>query len=211
MRARVDAAAARDGVSHLRRVDPRLSELIDRVGPYGLVADRGPDHFGALAQAIVYQQLAGKVAAIIHGRFLGLFPRPPDARAVAAVEDATLRGVGLSGAKVRALKDLSLAATDRRLPLPIDAASADDDVVERLTCVTGIGPWTAHMFLIFHLGRPDVWPIGDFAIRTSAKRLYRLRGDPSRDRLERLALPWRPWRSVASWYLWRALDTPGRA
>ncbi len=211
MAARVDSRAASEGVAHLRRVDRRLEELIERVGPYGLGADRGPDHFGALAQSIIYQQLAGKVAAIIHGRFLGLFPKPPDARAVAALDEPTLRSVGLSGAKARALKDLSLAATDRRLPLPIDHAIDDDEVVAQLTRVKGIGPWTAHMFLMFHLGRPDVWPVGDFAIRLSAKRLYNLRGEPSRARLERLAAPWRPWRSVASWYLWRALDTPGRA
>ena len=207
----IDARAAREGVAHLTRVDPRLGALIERVGPYGLGADRGPDHFGALAQSIVYQQLAGKVAATIHARFLGLFPETPSAGAVAEMDATALRAVGLSAAKTRALKDLALATGDGRLALPIDETIADDDVVERLTAVTGIGPWTAHMFLMFHLGRPDVWPIGDFAIRLSAKRLYGLRGEPSRARLERLAAPWRPWRSVASWYLWRALDTPGRA
>lgn len=207
----VDPRAAREGVAHLRAVDPTLWALIDRVGPYRLEADRGPDHFAALCESIVYQQLNGKAAAVIHRRFVDRLGGPPDPTRVAAASDADLRGVGLSGAKTRALKDLALAATDGRLPLPVDPAAPDEAIAEQLVRVRGIGPWTADMFLLFHLGRADVWPVGDFAIRTAAKRLYGLRGDPTPARLHRLAAPWRPWRSVASWYLWRSLDTPGRA
>lgn len=207
----VDPRAAKEGVAHLRAVDPKLRELIDRVGPYRLEPDRGPDHFAALCESIVYQQLAGKVAAVIHRRFVESLSAPPSPKSVHRATEAELRAVGLSGAKTRALKDLALAATDGRLPLPIDHSTPDEQIAAQLVRVTGIGPWTAQMFLIFHLGRDDVWPIGDFAIRTAAKRLYGLRGDPKPARLQKLAAPWRPWRSVASWYLWRSLDKPGRA
>jgi 3-methyladenine DNA glycosylase/8-oxoguanine DNA glycosylase len=200
------AHPAREGVEHLRRVDPRMRALIDRVGPFGLEKRRHGDHFGSLSRAIVYQQLSGKAAGTIHGRYLALFPEAPTPRAVLDAEVERMRSAGLSGAKVAALRDLAAAALDGRLTLPIPSRLFDEEIVERLVTVRGIGPWTAQMFLMFHLGRPDVLPLGDLGFRTGAKRLYGLRGDPSPTRLERLAEPWRPWRSVAVWYLWRSLD-----
>ena len=200
------AHPAREGVEHLRRVDPRLRALIDRVGPFAMEKRRHGDHFGSLSRAIVYQQLSGKAAGTIHGRYLALFPEAPTPRAVLDAEVAHLRGAGLSGAKVAALRDLASAAVDGRVTLPIPHRLSDEEIVERLVTVRGIGPWTAQMFLMFHLRRPDVLPLGDLGFRTGAKRLYGLRGDPSPARLERLAEPWRPWRSVAVWYLWRSLD-----
>ena len=206
----MDARAAREGVAHLARVDPRLGALIERVGPYALGADRGPDHFGALAQSIVYQQLAGKVAATIHARFLALFAEPPSPRAVAAVDVGALRAVGLSGAKTRALKDLALATGDGRLALPIDESMGDDEVVERLTTVTGVGPWTAHMFLMFQLERPDVLATGDLGVRRAVERAYGLEDLPSAADLTAMAEAWRPYRSAACRVLWWSLDNePG--
>ena len=205
------AHPAREGVEHLRRADPVLAALIDRVGPFGLAAKRHRDHFGSLSRAIVYQQLSGKAAETIHGRYLALFPGTPTPRAVLDATPARLRAAGLSGAKAAALLDLASATLDGRLPLPVSARLSDEEIVERLVNVRGIGPWTAQMFLMFHLGRPDVLPVGDLGLRTGAKRLYRLRGDPSPARLLRLAEPWRPWRSVATWYLWRSLDPQAAA
>ena len=200
------AHPAREGVEHLRRVDPRMRALIDRVGAFGMTKPRHDDHFGSLSRAIVYQQLSGKAAGTIHGRYLSLFPEAPTPRAVLDAEVERMRSAGLSGAKVAALRDLAAAATDGRLPLPVPTRLTDEEIVERLVTVRGIGPWTAQMFLMFHLGRPDVLPLGDRGFRTGAKRLYGLRGEPSPARLLRLAEPWRPWRSVAVWYLWRSLD-----
>ena len=201
---------ARDGVAHLERVDPVLAAIIGRVGAYGLEPRRHRDHFGTLARAIVFQQLSGKAAETIHGRYLALFPtKRPAPEEVLSAPDAVLRGAGLSGAKVLAVRDLAAAAMDGRLPLPLSARLTDEEIVERLTCVRGIGPWTAHMFLMFHLGRPDVLPVGDLGLQSAVKRAYRVRGVPTPARIEKLAAPWRPWRSVATWYLWRSLETPG--
>ena len=204
------AHPAREGVEHLRRADPVLARIIDRAGAYALVARRHRDHFGTLARAIVFQQLSGKAAEAIHRRFLALFPTPrPAPDEVLSVPDTALRGAGLSRAKVLAVRDLAAAAGDGRLPLPLPPRLSDEEIIARLTCVRGIGPWTAHMFLMFHLGRPDVLPVGDLGLVTAAKRAYGLRGKVKPARLERLAEPWRPWRSVATWYLWRSLDAPG--
>jgi 3-methyladenine DNA glycosylase/8-oxoguanine DNA glycosylase len=197
------------GVAHLVAADPVLAGIVARVGPYTLVPRRHRDHFGSLARAIVFQQLSGKAADTIHKRFLGLFPEAPTPTHVVSATDAALRGAGLSRAKVAALRDLASAALDGRLPLPLSHRLADEEIVERLVSVRGIGPWTAQMFLMFHLGREDVLPTGDLGLRTAAKRAYRLRGDTSPERLERLAAPWRPYRSIATWYLWRSLETPG--
>ena len=207
---RTNGHPAREGVQHLRRADPVLAEIIGRVGAYGLSPRRHRDHFGTLARAIVFQQLSGKAAETIHGRYLALFPTPrPAPHHVLAVPDTALRGAGLSGAKVLAVRDLAAAATDGRLTLPLPPRLSDEEIVERLTRVRGIGPWTAHMFLMFHLGRPDVLPVGDLGLRTAVRRAYRVRGEPTPARLEKIAAPWRPWRSVATWYLWRSLETPG--
>lgn len=200
--------AASDGVAHLRRADEALAAIIDRAGPYRLELDTERGHFGSLAKAIVFQQLSGKAASTIHARYLALFPEIPSPTSLRALPQATLRGAGLSRAKVSALYDLADATGDGRLELPLVDDMPDEQVVESLTQVRGIGPWTAQMFLMFHLGRPDVLPTGDLGFRTAARRAYRLRGDPSPARLTKLAEPWRPWRSVAVWYLWRSLEVP---
>jgi DNA-3-methyladenine glycosylase II len=195
---------------HLGTVDPVLGVLIARVGPCGLVPDPPESLFAALLRSIVYQQLHGRAASAILGRVLALFPRrrPTPAR-LAALPDGPLRAAGLSAAKLASLRDLAAHARRGQLPSPAAAAELDDDtLVQRLTVVRGIGPWTVHMLLIFRLGRPDVLPTGDFAIRSAFRRLYRKRRDPTPAAMERHARIWRPWRSVASWYLWRSLELP---
>ena len=198
--------AATDGVAHLTRVDPVLAAVVARVGPYTRAAPRRRDDFAALARAIVFQQLAGAAAETIHGRFVALFGGAPTPSAVLACDVARLRGAGLSGAKAAAVLDLARATTDGRLVFPLPSRLADDEVVARVSAVRGIGPWTAQMFLMFHLGRPDVLPVADLGLRNAVRRAYGKRRDPSATVLERLARPWRPWRSVATWYLWRSLD-----
>ena len=198
--------AARDGVDHLRRVDPVLAAVIARVGPFTLRPPRRRDDFAALARAIVFQQLAGASAETIHGRFAALFDGAPTPAAVLACDVARLRAAGLSGATAAAVVDLARATTDGRLAFPLPTRGPDEELVARVTSVRGIGPWTAHMFLMFHLGRPDVLPVGDLGLRNAVRRAYGKRRDPSPALLERIARPWRPWRSVATWYLWRSLD-----
>src|SRR5438105_9098157 len=191
----------------LMRRDPVLREAIKRIGPC-LMADRQrKDHLTALVGAIVSQQLSTKAASTIFGRFVALFPdnRIPDAAAIAAQGDAALRAVGLSGQKVGYLRDLSGRIADGRLDLDALDALPDDAVVERLTAVKGFGRWTAEMFLMFRLHRPDVLPAGDLGIVNAIQRLYRLRKKPKANRILKMGEAWRPYRSVASWYLWQTL------
>jgi 3-methyladenine DNA glycosylase/8-oxoguanine DNA glycosylase len=190
----------------LMRRDPVLSEAIKRIGPC-LMADRQrKDHLSALTGAIVSQQLSTKAAATIFGRFAALFPNSEiDAAAIAKLSDATLRGVGFSGQKVGYLRDLSARIADGRLNLDELEALPDEQVIERLTAVKGFGRWTAEMFLMFRLHRPDVLPAGDLGIVNAIQRLYRLRKRPDPKRILKMGELWRPYRSVASWYLWQTL------
>ena len=191
----------------LMRRDPILGAAIKRIGPCALAARQRNDHLSALAGSIVSQQLSTKAAATIFARFLALFPdgEIPDAAAIAALDDAALRAVGLSGQKVGYLRDLSARIADGRLRLDELERLSDDDVVERLTSVKGFGRWTAEMFLMFRLHRPDVLPVGDLGIVKAVQRLYRLRKTPDAKRLLKIGEAWRPYRSVASWYLWQTL------
>ena len=189
-------------IEHLSR-DPRLARVIERVGAQRFVPLRDGSHFGALARSIIYQQLSGKAAATIHGRFLGLFGgREPEPADVLRCSDEALRAVGLSRQKLAYLKDLAAKAEAlvalHELP--------DDEVIARLTTVKGVGLWTAQMFLMFRLGRPDVLPVLDLGIRKAAQKLYGLRTLPDGQKLETLATKWRPYCTVASWYLWRSLE-----
>ena len=191
----------------LMRRDPILGGAIKRIGPCRMADRQRSDHLSALVGAIVSQQLSTKAASTIFGRFVALFPdnRIPDAAAIAAQGDAALRAVGLSGQKVGYLRDLSTRIADGRLDLDALDSLPDDAVVERLTAVKGFGRWTAEMFLMFRLHRPDVLPAGDLGIVNAIQRLYKLRKRPDAKRILKMGEAWKPYRSVASWYLWQTL------
>jgi DNA-3-methyladenine glycosylase II len=193
---------------YLMRRDPVLGAAVKRIGPCGLAGRQRNDHLTALIGAIVSQQLSTKAAATIFGRFAALFPdgENPNAAAIHDLRDDELRGVGLSGQKVGYLRDLCSRIADRRLVLDELEALSDEQVIERLTSVKGFGRWTAEMFLMFRLHRPDVLPVGDLGIVTAIQRLYKLRKRPDPKRILKIGEAWRPYRSVASWYLWQTLQ-----
>ncbi len=192
----------------LMRRDPVLGAAIKKIGPC-LMADRQrQDHLTALIGAIVSQQLSTKAAATIFARLQALFPggRLSDPAAIDAVDDVALRGVGLSRQKVGYLRDLCGRVGSGRLTLDELDALPDEEVIGRLVEVKGFGRWTAEMFLMFRLHRPDVLPVGDLGIVNAVRRLYRLRTRPTPKTLMKLGEAWRPYRSVASWYLWQSLQ-----
>jgi DNA-3-methyladenine glycosylase II len=191
----------------LMRRDPILATAIKRIGPCGMAGRQRKDHLSALVGAIVSQQLSTKAAATIYGRFVALFPEgdPLNASAINAQSDAALRGVGLSGQKVGYLRDLAARIADGRLNLDELETLPDEGVIERLVAVKGFGRWTAEMFLMFRLHRPDVLPAGDLGIVNAIHRLYKLRKRPDAKRIVKIGEVWRPYRSVASWYLWQTL------
>ena len=190
----------------LARRDPVIRDLIRKHGPCGLADAQHTDPFTALVHAIVSQQLSTKAAATIAGRFDALLGGTPTAEGVAAVTDQQLRAVGLSAQKIGYMRDLCARIQSGSLPLGSLDAMADAEVIEALTQVKGIGRWTAEMFLMFRLHRPDVLPVGDLGIVKAVQRAYRLRKAPDSKRLTRIGEPWRPYRSVACWYLWASLD-----
>jgi len=195
----------------LMRRDPVLGAAIKAIGPCGMADRQRTDHLSALVGAIVSQQLSTKAAATIFGRLVALFPgnRIADAAAITALTDAQLRAAGLSGQKVGYLRDLSGRILDGRLNLDELDTLPDEAVIERLTAVKGFGRWTAEMFLMFRLHRPDVLPVGDLGIVNAIRRLYKLRKRPDAKRILKIGESWRPYRSVASWYLWQTLrNTP---
>lgn len=199
-----------DALVHLRAADTELAALIDRVGPFAMEMHAADSLFEALLRSIVYQQLHAKAAGNIHDRVLTELARHggPTPAALARATDEALRGAGLSRGKLLAVRDLADKCLAGTVPTLKGAAKVgDDELVARLTEVRGIGPWTVHMLLIFTLGRPDVMPTGDYAIRLGFKRLYRKRKDPTSETILKHARRWSPYRSVASWYLWRSLDT----
>src|SRR5262245_35770361 len=191
----------------LMRRHPVLSAAIKRIGACGMADRQRKDHLSALVGSIVSQQLSTKAAATIFGRFAALFPdhHIPSAEAIDALDEATLRGVGLSGQKVGYLRDLCARIRDGRLQLDELETLPDDLVIERLTAVKGFGRWTAEMFLMFRLHRPDVLPAGDLGIVNAIQRLYKLRKRPDAKRVLKMGEVWKPYRSVASWYLWQTL------
>ena len=196
-------------LAHLRRRDRDLARIIDIVGP-GRPARIGSARtpFTALLRAIVYQQLSGKAAGSIHRRLLGLFPNHrPSAVALLALDDATLRAAGLSRSKVLAVRDLAEKVAGRRIPSRGALEVMEDEaIVERLTEIRGIGRWSVEMLLIFDLGRPDVLPATDLGVRRGFMVCRRDDDLPAPDELLVHGEPWRPYRSVASWYLWRASE-----
>ncbi len=179
-------------------------------GACGLAQAQHVEPFRALVHAIIAQQLSTKAAATIEGRFAALFRGRPTPGAVARASDERLRGVGLSGQKLGYLRDLCARVHEGSLDLRALAALPDDEVIVALTAVRGIGRWTADMFLMFRLQRPDVLPVGDLGIVKAVHRAYGLRVLPSSARLLELGEAWRPYRSVACWYLWASLDGPGK-
>lgn len=207
----VPAPLTPEGYARARRVlmrrDPVLGAAIKRIGVCGMAERQRSDHLSALVGAIVSQQLSTKAAATIFGRFVSLFPENQisSAAAIAALDDAALRRAGLSGQKVGYMRDLCARIADGRLRLEDLDDLPDELVIERLTAVKGFGRWTAEMFLMFRLHRPDVLPVGDLGIVNAVRKLYGLRKQPDPKRLQKIGEAWRPYRSVASWYLWQSL------
>ena len=197
-------------IRHLRASDPALARVIDAAGPFRLELQKTPSVFVALAEAIVYQQLNGKAAATIFARVRALFPRAqegPTAQQILRASDQKLRGAGLSRAKLLSLRDLAQKTRSGGIPSLAELQRMPDEaVIERLTQVRGIGRWTAEMFLIFRLGRPDVLPADDYGVRKGFSLALRKRELPARKQLEKYAERWRPYRTAASWYLWRAVE-----
>jgi methylated-DNA-[protein]-cysteine S-methyltransferase len=204
----------REALAHLTAADARLADHVATVGEFRLNLKKTDGVFAALAESIVYQQLNGKAAATIFGRFRALFPRGRlDPRALLGMAEDDLRGAGLSRGKLAALRDLSARVAASEIPTLAQLRRMDDDaIVESLTKVRGIGRWTVEMLLIFRLGRPDVLPVADYGIKKGFARVFhrgKKKGElPTEADLLRRGERWKPFRSVASWYLWRAADAP---
>lgn len=205
-----------EAVAHLKRSDPKLGALIDRAGEFTLRLDPSPSPFESLLEAILYQQLHGKAAATIHRRVREFFGGDPTPQQLVSVPDEPLRAAGVSGNKIKALKDLAAKTLDGTVPSNKAIVKMPDaDIVARLTEVRGIGPWTVEMLLIFRLGRPDVLPVTDYGVRKGfaltfmkvpKSRPIEAADLPKPDVMFRRAKKWAPFRSVASWYMWRACD-----
>jgi DNA-3-methyladenine glycosylase II len=188
------------------RRDPAFAHLVETVGPPALRRpEEGP--FAALVRAITFQQLAGRAATAIHGRFVANFAGAMTPEKVQDLPDAKFRAAGLSGAKTASIRDLAAKVADGTVPLDNLDNYDDDEIIARLSEVRGIGPWTAEMFLIFQLGRRDVWPVDDFGVRKGYAALHGLPEPPKPKALHDLGEIYRPWRTVAAWYCWRAAAT----
>jgi DNA-3-methyladenine glycosylase II len=194
----------RKAVHHLKKSDPVLRDVIERIGPCRM--EFTPPEFHSLAEAIVYQQLNGKAALTIFQRFAALAGEPLTPEGILKLTDAQLRSVGLSKQKSGYLKDLAAKTRDGLLDFAKLPELPDEEVIEHLTQVKGIGVWTAQMFLMFTLKRPDVLPTGDYGVQAAIKKHYRKRKMPKPKDMEKIARAWSPYRSVACWYLWRSLD-----
>ncbi|MGB7924703.1 MAG: DNA-3-methyladenine glycosylase [Pyrinomonadaceae bacterium] len=199
-----------EAVEHLSAVDPLLAGLIERAGPFNLRIQRMHNPFEALARNIIYQQLHANAASAIHGRVIALFGKERlDPQDVLGASEEQLRGAGLSGAKLASLKDLAAKTLDGTVPtLSRLRRMEDEEIVERLTQVRGIGRWTVEMLLIFRLGRADVLPVGDYAVRKGFSLLYGMKELPKPKEVVHYGERWRPFRTVASLYLWRVHELP---
>lgn len=196
----------RKAIARLKRRDALLAEVIGRVGPYRMVYR--PPEFDALVRSIVYQQLSGKAAATIYARLDRALGGEVTPAAVSRLQISKLRSFGFSQAKAEYVRDLASKTLNGDLDFERLPSLADEDVIAHLTEVKGIGVWTAQMFLMFALRRPDVLPTADLGIRTAMKRMYDLPEPPKPAKMEELAEAWKPYRSIACWYLWRSLDGP---
>ncbi|MDQ4057168.1 MAG: DNA-3-methyladenine glycosylase [Thermoproteota archaeon] len=195
-----------DPVRYLYQTDFRLGEVIRSVGKYSIKTTNDP--FLSLTRSIISQQLAERVANVIYGRFLGYYnnisPRPEQ---ILLTPDNILKTkVGLSGKKIEYIKDLSARVIDRKLNLALTSEMSDDEIVNELIQVKGIGKWTAEMFLIFCLGRPDIFPVGDLGVRKAIQKVYTLPDLPKPSTMLAISQPWKPYRSIATWYLWKSLS-----
>ena len=194
------------GVNHISRVDPKLRQLVKKHGPIEFTT--GDDPFESLVEAIISQQLNGRAARMIFGKLKALLHTDIiDAPSLHKVSASRLRKVGVSPQKIRYLRDLSSRVVRGKLNLENLKNMPDDEVIQILDEVKGIGPWTAHMFLLFTLGRPDVLPVDDLGIQTSIRKVYSLRQLPDGKRIQKIAKNWHPYCSVASLYLWHSKDT----
>jgi DNA-3-methyladenine glycosylase II len=196
----------RASVRHLKRVDPVLAQVIEAVGPCRIQLRTEGSHYQALVRSIIYQQLSGKAAGTILARFNALYGGTPEPHAVLATTDEQLRAVGLSRQKIGYLRDLSSKVLSGALPLDAVHDMDDDDLIEHLVQVKGIGRWTAQMFLMFRLGRRDVLPELDLGIQNAIRRAYRKRKRPAPKDVRKIGAKWSPHSTVACWYLWRSLD-----
>ena len=209
MKSADSSALGRKAIAHLRKVDPTLGEVIDRIGPYKGWPSGNGTHFDAVARSIVFQQLSGKAAGTIHGRFQGLYGgRTPHPEELATTSDEQLRSIGLSRQKSAYLKDLGARVASGQLPIETLHELTDEEIITALTQVKGIGRWTAQMFLMFRLGRLDVLPDLDLGIQKGMQKAYRLRKLPTPERVKKIGAKWAPFRSIGSWYMWRLLDSP---
>jgi 3-methyladenine DNA glycosylase/8-oxoguanine DNA glycosylase len=192
----------------LMRRDNALAAIIRQRGPCGIRTDRAADIFAGLVEAIVSQQLSGRAAAAIYGRLRALMPQagPPTPEALLRLSDASLRGAGLSRQKASYVRDLSRKVVDGTVQIDGLAAMGDEEIVQELTKIKGVGRWTVEMILIFRLARPDVLPVGDLGIVKAIQKAYGLKKAPDAKRMLKIGEQWRPYRSVASWYLWASLD-----
>ncbi len=194
----------RKAINHLKQADPVLGAIIERVGPCRMTF--GEPTFHALAESILYQQLNGKAAATIFDRFTAQAGDPLTPKGILKLTDVEMRAVGLSRQKTAYLRDLAEKTAAGLLEFERMPGISEEDVIAHLTQVKGIGVWTAHMFLMFTLRRPDLLPTGDYGIQAAIKKHYRKRKWPKPAVMEKIAKPWAPYRSIACWYLWRSLD-----
>jgi DNA-3-methyladenine glycosylase II len=194
----------RKAILHLKKSDPILRAIIERVGPYKI--EYGEPTFHSLAESILYQQLNGKAAVVIFNRFIEQTGDPVTPEGILKLSDAQMRAVGLSKQKTAYLRDLAQKTKDGLLNFERLGGMSNEEVIEHLTQVKGIGVWTAHMFLMFTLRRPDILPTGDYGIQAAMKKHYRKRKWPKPKDMEKIAKSWAPYRSVACWYLWRSMD-----
>jgi DNA-3-methyladenine glycosylase II len=196
----------RRAVNHLKKCDPVMAGIIERIGPCKYQIRQDGTHFSALTSSIIYQQVSGAAATTIQRRLFALYgDRPPEPAELLATADETLRSAGLSRQKQAYIRDLATHARNGSLAFDALDGMSDADVIAALTQVKGIGKWTAQMFLMFRLGRLDVLPELDLGIRNAVKKAYRMRKPPDAKRLHKVGAAWAPYRTIASWYLWRSL------
>ncbi|HYA26131.1 MAG TPA: DNA-3-methyladenine glycosylase [Terriglobales bacterium] len=194
----------RRAINHLKKSDPVLRAIIERVGPFRM--EYGPPEFHSLAEAIVYQQLNGKAAVVIFNRFAALAGEPLTPAGILKLTGEQMRSVGLSKQKSSYLRDMAERAMSGQLDFSKLHEMPDEEVIKHLTQVKGVGVWTAQMFLMFTLKRPNVLPTGDFGVQSAIKRHYNKRKLPKPAQMEKLAKSWEPYRSIACWYLWKSMD-----